>query len=129
MSTTAKSTKPKTVITRVGVVESDKRDKTRKVVINWQAQHPKYGKYVSKRTVIHAHDAKNESRLGDLVEITPCRPMSKTKRWALVRIVRKGPELRFQSVDTPLDEQAKAAAAAAAANPASTPAPVKKKNA
>lgn len=113
MSTTAQPETKKTVNTRVGVVESDKRTKSRKIVINWQSEHPKYGKYVSKRTVIHAHDEKNESRLGDMVEIAPCRPISKTKRWTLVRVVRKGPEQRFQTVTTPLDEVAAAAAAAA----------------
>lgn len=72
---------------RVGVVESDKRDKTRKVVINYLAMHPKYGKYVRKRTVLHVHDEDNASRKGDRVEVAPCRPHSKTKRWRLVRVV------------------------------------------
>lgn len=75
--------------TKVGVVESDKRDKTRKVVIAYQAMHPKYGKYIRQRTVLHIHDEKNESRLGDLVEIAQCRPVSKTKTWRLVRVVER----------------------------------------
>lgn len=74
---------------RVGVVESDKRDKTRKVVISFLAKHPKYGKYMRKRTVLHVHDEQNESRLGDRVEVAPCRPVSKTKHWTLVRVVEK----------------------------------------
>ncbi|MFG0325844.1 MAG: 30S ribosomal protein S17 [Phycisphaerales bacterium JB037] len=75
--------------TRVGVVESDKRDKTRKVVISFLAKHPKYGKYVKRRTVLHVHDEANESHAGDVVEVGPCRPMSKTKTWRLIRVMEK----------------------------------------
>ncbi|TVQ60542.1 MAG: 30S ribosomal protein S17 [Phycisphaerales bacterium] len=76
---------------KVGVVDSDKRDKTRKVVVSFSARHPKYGKYMRKRSVLHVHDENNESRNGDRVEIEPCRPISKTKRWRLVRIVERAP--------------------------------------
>jgi small subunit ribosomal protein S17 len=62
-----------------GVVASDKGDKTIKVVVNYQTKHPKYGKYLKRRTVLHAHDEKNEAREGDTVEIAECRPLSKTK--------------------------------------------------
>jgi len=78
---------------RIGTVESDKRDKTRRVAINFVAQHPKYGKYVRQRTVLHVHDEKNESKLGDRVEVAPCRPISKTKSWTLVRVVDSAPEI------------------------------------
>lgn len=74
---------------RVGVVEGDTRDKTRRVVIQYRSPHEKYGKYVSKRTVLHVHDEANESHTGDVVEVAPCRPMSKTKSWRLMRIVEK----------------------------------------
>lgn len=74
---------------RVGVVQSDKRDKTRKVVIGYMAKHPKYGKYVKKRTVLHVHDEANESREGDVVEVVQCRPISKTKSWRLNRVVER----------------------------------------
>ncbi|MCR9075415.1 MAG: 30S ribosomal protein S17 [bacterium] len=74
---------------KVGVVESDARDKSRKVVIHYKAKHPKYGKYVSKRTVLHVHDENNESAMGDVVEIVQCRPVSKTKSWKLNRVVEK----------------------------------------
>ena len=74
---------------KVGVVESDARDKSRKVVIHYKAKHPKYGKYVSKRTVLHVHDENNESAMGDVVEIVQCRPISKTKSWKLNRVVEK----------------------------------------
>ena len=72
---------------RVGVVETDARDKTRKVVVRYVAKHPKYGKYVRRRTVLHAHDEGNEANVGDRVEVVPCRPMSKTKTWKLSRIM------------------------------------------
>ena len=74
---------------KVGVVESDARDKSRKVVIHYKAKHPKYGKYASKRTVLHVHDENNESAMGDVVEIVQCRPVSKTKSWKLNRVVEK----------------------------------------
>ncbi len=96
---TKPSTKPTS--TRVGIVESDKRDRTRTVVCANVAMHPKYGKYVRTRTVLHVHDEGNTSRTGDLVEVKPCRPMSKTKRWALVKIVQQGVGLRFEGVDAP----------------------------
>ena len=74
---------------KVGVVESDARDKSRKVVIHYKTKHPKYGKYVSKRTVLQVHDENNESHNGDIVEIAQCKPVSKTKSWTLTRIVEK----------------------------------------
>jgi len=74
---------------KIGVVESDSRDKSRKVVIHYKTKHPKYGKYVSKRTVMHVHDENNESQNGDIVEIAQCRPVSKTKSWTLTRVVEK----------------------------------------
>jgi small subunit ribosomal protein S17 len=83
----------KHVATKVGVVESDRRDKTRRVVVQYSAKHPKYGKYVRRRTVLQVHDDQNESRLGDRVEVMPCRPISKTKSWKLVRIIDRAPEV------------------------------------
>ena len=79
-----------------GVVASDKGDKTIKVVVNYQTRHPKYGKYLKRRTVLHAHDEKNEAREGDTVEIAECRPLSKTKHHRLLRIVTKAPEKAVQ---------------------------------
>src|SRR4030095_13998634 len=75
---------------KVGVVESDARDKTRKVAVNFSVKHPKYGKYLKKRTVLHVHDEKNESHKGDRVEIAECRPISKTKSWVVLRVFRQG---------------------------------------
>ena len=74
---------------KVGVVETDARDKSRKVVIHYKAPHPKYGKFVSKRTVMHVHDENNESHTGDVVEIVQCSPISKTKSWKLSKIIEK----------------------------------------
>jgi small subunit ribosomal protein S17 len=76
--------------TEIGVVTSDKMNKTRRVEIERLVPHPKYGKYLRRRTVCHAHDEENQSHLGDLVEIMETRPLSKLKRWRIVRIVRQG---------------------------------------
>ena len=75
---------------KVGIVESDKRDKTRTVTIMFSVKHPKYGKYMRKRSVLHVHDEKNESKRGDRVEIAECRPISKTKSWILLRVLETG---------------------------------------
>lgn len=74
----------------IGMVVSDKVNKTRKVVFEYLSRHAKYGKYIKRQTVLHVHDEKNESRLGDQVEVMSCRPISKTKTYRLVRIVTKG---------------------------------------
>ena len=78
--------------TKIGVVDSDKRNKTRRVVVSFLSKHPKYGKYVKNRTVLHVHDEANESRSGDVVEVAQCRPVSKTKKWRLVRVVERRSE-------------------------------------
>lgn len=77
---------------RVGIVESDGRDKTRKVSIAFSVKHPKYGKYMRRRTVLQVHDENNQSKVGDRVEVAECRPISKTKSWTLVRVVESAPE-------------------------------------
>lgn len=76
--------------TRVGVVTSDARDKTIRVTVEYLVRHPKYGKYLKRRTNLHAHDEKNEARRGDVVEVAACRPISRTKHWRLLRIVQRG---------------------------------------
>ena len=78
-------------ILRVGVVTSDKMDKTISVRMNRIVKHPLYGKYLKRKTVFKAHDQENAAFEGDQVEIEFCRPHSKTKRWRLVRIVKQGP--------------------------------------
>ena len=77
----------------IGMVTSDKVSKTRKVVFEYLARHAKYNKYVKRQTVLHVHDEKNESRVGDHVEVMSCRPISKTKTWRLVRIVTKATQI------------------------------------
>jgi small subunit ribosomal protein S17 len=79
-----------------GVVASDKGNKTIKVVVEYQMMHAKYGKYLKRRTVLHAHDEKNDAKEGDTVEIAECRPLSKTKHHRLLRIVQRAPEKAVQ---------------------------------
>src|SRR5438270_9854918 len=76
--------------TEVGVVTSDKMNKTRRVEIERLVPHPKYGKFLRRRTVCHAHDEQNQTHVGDMVEIMETRPLSKLKRWRIVRVVRQG---------------------------------------
>lgn len=78
---------------QVGVVTSDKASKTRRVEINRTVSHPKYGKFVKRRSVCHVHDENNESAAGDKVEIRESRPLSKLKRWTLVRVLEKSKEV------------------------------------
>ncbi len=70
-----------------GRVVSDKMDKTVTVLIERKVKHPLYGKFVRRSTKVHAHDANNECRTGDLVIVEQCRPLSKSKSWRLVQIV------------------------------------------
>ena len=83
-----------TIRTRQGVVASDGAHKTIRVVVAFQTKHPKYGKYLNRRTVLQAHDEQNEAKVGDTVEIAECRPLSKTKHHRLVRVVERGPDNR-----------------------------------
>ena len=76
--------------TALGVVTSDKMQKTRRVEVERLVRHPQYGKYLRRRTVCHAHDESNDSRIGDTVEIMETRRLSKTKTWRIVRIVSRG---------------------------------------
>ena len=75
--------------TRIGVVLSDRMDKTITVAAKFKEKHPMYGKFVSKTKKYYAHDEKNEAGIGDTVSIMETRPLSKTKRWRLVEIVEK----------------------------------------
>jgi small subunit ribosomal protein S17 len=67
--------------------------KTRRVEIGRLVRHPKYGKFMRRRTVCHVHDEGNTSKLGDTVEIVECPPRSKTKRWELVRVVAESQQV------------------------------------
>ena len=72
---------------RVGVVSSNKMDKTITVAVKWKEKHPIYGKFVNKTKKYHAHDERNECNIGDTVRIMETRPLSRTKRWRLVSII------------------------------------------
>ena len=75
--------------TRIGVVTSNRMEKTITVAVERKVKHPIYGKFVKKTTKFHAHDEKNECAIGDTVRIMETRPLSKTKRWRLVEVVEK----------------------------------------
>ena len=75
--------------TRIGLVTSNRMDKTVTVSVERRVKHPIYGKFVKKTTKFHAHDEKNECTVGDLVRIMETRPLSKTKRWRLVEVLEK----------------------------------------
>jgi len=75
--------------TLVGKVVSDKRAKTVTVLIERRVKHPIYDKIVIRSSKFHAHDEKGEYKLGDTVEITESRPLSKTKNWVVTRLVQK----------------------------------------
>ena len=75
-----------------GVVVSDRSSKTITVRVSRRFPHPKYGKMVRRDRKVHAHDEATEAHVGDTVEIVECRPMSRTKRWRLVRVIERNPE-------------------------------------
>jgi small subunit ribosomal protein S17 len=79
--------------TLTGVVTGDKNSKSRRVEVARLFRHPKYGKIVHGRTICHMHDENNESKAGDTVEIVECRPRSRTKRFELLRIVKRGEQV------------------------------------
>ena len=75
--------------TKTGRVTSNKADKTVTVMLERQVKHPLYGKYIKRSTKVHAHDAENSCSEGDLVRISECRPVSKTKSWQVVEILER----------------------------------------
>ncbi|MHC4264599.1 MAG: 30S ribosomal protein S17 [Planctomycetota bacterium] len=75
--------------TETAVVVSNSGDKSIRVTIDYKIKHPKYGKYIKRRKKLAVHDEKNQAHIGDVVEITECRPYSKTISWRLVKIVQK----------------------------------------
>jgi small subunit ribosomal protein S17 len=85
--------------TEIGIVASDKMNKTRRIVVERLVPHPKYGKMLRRRTICHAHDETNASHKGDLVEIMETRPLSKLKRWRVIRIVRPGAQQALAGED------------------------------
>jgi small subunit ribosomal protein S17 len=75
--------------TLTGVVISNSGDKSIKIALDFKVKHPKYGKYVKRRTKLGVHDERNQAGVGDVVEVAQCRPHSKTKSWRLVRVVEQ----------------------------------------
>ena len=87
--------------TMEGLVVSDKMNKTRVVAVERRVQHYKYEKVITKKSKFAVHDEANVSHEGDLVEIMSARPLSKTKRWRLVRVVRAAPRAAAPKVEAP----------------------------
>ncbi|MBS3895498.1 30S ribosomal protein S17 [Silanimonas sp.] len=75
-----------------GRVVSNKMNKTVTILVERQVKHPLYGKYIRRSTKLHAHDETNVCNEGDVVRVTECRPLSKTKNWRVVEIVSKSAE-------------------------------------
>ena len=95
MNNTPSSDSPSSAVERndrkvmQGMVTSNKMSKTLVIQIDRKVKHPMYEKFVSRRTKLYAHDEKGEAKVGDIVEVVQTRPLSKLKRWRLVRIVQK----------------------------------------
>jgi small subunit ribosomal protein S17 len=75
--------------TKIGIVVSDKMDKTRVIVVNRYLKHPLYSKFVKKTSRFMIHDEKNDSHEGDTIKVIETRPLSKQKRWRLIEIVER----------------------------------------
>ena len=75
--------------TLVGRVVSDKMDKTVTVLIERRVKHPMYGKVITRSKKYHAHNANNDAKMGDLVQIVECRPMSRTKTWQIAKLLER----------------------------------------
>ena len=74
---------------RIGVIVSDKMDKTITITVERKMRHAIYGKFIKKHKKFHAHDDKNDGHVGDTVRIMETRPLSKTKRWRLVEVIER----------------------------------------
>jgi small subunit ribosomal protein S17 len=72
-----------------GIVSSDKTNKTITVTVERTFKHPKYKKYIRRHSKVYAHDEENAAQVGDTVEIMECRPLSKTKRWRLIKVTSR----------------------------------------
>ena len=89
METTETTVKRNLRKERVGIIVSDKMDKSIVVAVERKVKHPMYGKFVKKTSKFVAHDEKNECKMGDTVRIEETRPLSKTKNWRLVEILER----------------------------------------
>jgi small subunit ribosomal protein S17 len=93
MASGTKDQKRKARRQMVGVVTSaHKTPKTLRVEVEFLSRHPKYGKYMRDRSILHVHDEKQEARLGDRVQVMECRPVSKQKTWRLVKVLDRAPQ-------------------------------------
>ena len=88
----SENTESKTLRTVEGRVVSNKMDKTVTVLVERQVKHALYGKYIKRSTKLHAHDADNTCKEGDVVRVTEIAPMSKTKNWRVVEVVTRAAE-------------------------------------
>ncbi len=84
----------KKIKTVTGVVMSNSGDKSVKIAVDFKVRHPKYGKYIKRRTKLAVHDEHNQAGKGDIVEVVECRPYSKTKSWRLVKVLEKAVQQR-----------------------------------
>jgi small subunit ribosomal protein S17 len=75
--------------TRIGIITSDKMEKTITVAVERRVKHPLYGKFMKKTKKYHAHDEENTARIGDRVRIMETRPLSKSKRWRLIEVIER----------------------------------------
>lgn len=85
MSTPARNSRK----TLVGFVSSRSGDKSIKVTVPFKVPHPRYQKVINRKTVVHVHDEKNETHLGDKVEIMETRPISRLKRWRVINVIER----------------------------------------
>ena len=97
----------------IGTVTSDKMQKTRRVELPRSYQHPKYGKIIRTATICFVHDEAEESAEGDTVEIRECAPLSKKKRWEMVRVVAKSQAVDVAALRAAAKQQQAAEEAAA----------------
>ncbi len=89
MSGKERQTKSKSHQTRTGLVRTISGDKSISVTVSTLVKNPQYGKYVRRRTKLSAHDPDNTARIGDMVELVPCRRVSKSKSWRVLRVLRR----------------------------------------
>lgn len=85
----------------IGVVTGGKARQTRRVEIPRLVRHPRYGKYLHRRTICYVHDERDEAKVGDTVEIRECPPKSRSKRWELVRVVARRQIVEVPSAEAP----------------------------
>ena len=115
--------------TFIGFVTSRMGDKSVKVTVSYRTPHARYQKVVNRQTVVHAHDAKNETKVGDQVEVMETRPLSRLKRWRVLRVIAAAQSAVAQAIseqdvaEAVPTKLAPAAPAPAAVEPAPTDAP------